>query len=204
MSRKKTGGNEVERLIKNRIREIKKRIKDKDCQQVIEENIRKSTEYENSLEGIFDNVNTWYIDGHNEDNNKYIIAETLLELPYKIRSKILDKVIFTIITADGLAMEELPIPFSLSIAKMKKQILKKIPEEYYIKLPQSLIFLNFKGRMSKSYKMNLIAHEIAHVILGHHKNIKSVTSLKSRMREKQADNLIEKWGFKRTYKDYNF
>ena len=42
-----------------------------------------------------------------------------------------------------------------------------------------------------------VAHDIAHFILGHHKNGGGGPE-----KEKEADDLIEKWGFKRAYQSY--
>ena len=50
----------------------------------------------------------------------------------------------------------------------------------------------------ESRKMDVIAHEIAHFVLGHHK-LENCSNPKN---EKEADDLIEKWGFKRVYKEY--
>ena len=45
--------------------------------------------------------------------------------------------------------------------------------------------------------MNIISHEIAHYILGHmDMNFSDFDG------ERQADNLSEKWGFKRVYDNY--
>jgi Zn-dependent peptidase ImmA (M78 family) len=64
-----------------------------------------------------------------------------------------------------------------------------------ISLP--LIILNFAAMEGKSEreKMAIIAHEIAHYVLGHHKPSCSVAD----KAEKEADDLIEKWGFPATY-----
>ena len=47
--------------------------------------------------------------------------------------------------------------------------------------------------LSDNLKMNIIAHEIAHFVLGHHLNPKGKKS------EEEADDLIAKWGFDRCY-----
>jgi Zn-dependent peptidase ImmA (M78 family) len=68
---------------------------------------------------------------------------------------------------------------------------------------QPLIFINFSEmkKLSKKRKMNIVAHEIAHFILNHH--LKNCSKMKDGMRlEKEADDLIVKWGFKREYKSY--
>lgn len=47
-------------------------------------------------------------------------------------------------------------------------------------------------------KMTTIAHEIAHVLLGH----ADVATMKSISEEREADDLCEKWGFGRAYESY--
>jgi len=62
-----------------------------------------------------------------------------------------------------------------------------------IVMKQTFILLNFTAmeKMSETAKMSIIAHEIAHFVLGHQKpNIK--------VSEEEADDLITKWGFKRS------
>ena len=93
---------EVERLIKTDISEMKKVIKDKDRQRDVEEKIRKDMEYENSLEGILQHLRIWGETATEDKENKGIIAETLLKLPYKIRMETLREVVFVIVTAHGL------------------------------------------------------------------------------------------------------
>lgn len=60
-----------------------------------------------------------------------------------------------------------------------------------------VIILNFsemeKDRLSESRMMDTIAHEIAHFVLGH-------LIAGGAEQEREADNLIEKWGFRRAYK----
>ncbi len=78
---------EVERLIKTDISEMKKVIKDKDRQQDVEGRTRRDTEYENSLEGILQHLRIWGEAATVDKENKGIIAETLLKLPYKLEGK---------------------------------------------------------------------------------------------------------------------
>ena len=47
--------------------------------------------------------------------------------------------------------------------------------------------------MDEEDKKSIVAHEVAHFILGHHKTGGGPE------KEREADDLIEKWGFKRAY-----
>lgn len=63
-----------------------------------------------------------------------------------------------------------------------------------------MIVLDFSRmkKLSIHNKMSTVAHEIAHFILGHKKEDYDSES------ERKADNLIKKWGFKRTYKESEY
>jgi hypothetical protein len=194
MARKKSQAKdrEVERLIKADISEIKKVIKDKDRQLDVGGKIRRDMEYENSLEGILQHLRIWGEAATEDKENKGIIAETLLKLPYKARRETLDEVVFVIVTAHGLTTKAtFPIVLSKGDIKQKGKTYQTIIEH-------PLIVLNFKTRMSKSRKMDTIAHEIAHFILGHHK-IRNLTNQRKIINEQKADDQAEKWGFKRCY-----
>ena len=188
---------EGQRLIKTDISEIKKVIKDKDRQLDVEEKIRSDMEYENSLEGILQHLRIWGEAATEDKENKGIIAETLLKLPYKVRMETLSEVVFVIVTAHGLTTKAI-FPIVLSKGDIKQK-----GETYHTIVEHPLIILNFKKRMSKSRKMDTIAHEIAHFILGHHKT-HNPTKKRRNINERKADDLAEKWGFKRCYEDYNF
>lgn len=188
---------EVERLIKQDIREMKKVIKDKDRQQAVEDKIRMDMEYENSLEGVLHHLTIWGEAATEDEKNKCIIAETLLKLPYKVRRKTLDEVIFVIVTAKGVTAK-VALPVTL-----RKEDFRQSGETYHTTVEHPLIFLNFKSRLNKSRKMDMIAHEIAHFMLGHHE-ISDRAKQKENVNERKADDLSEKWGFNRCYKDYNF
>jgi len=199
MARKKrqVKDKEVERLIKLDIREIKKVIKDKDRQRGVGEKIRSDMEHENSLEGILPHLRIWGEAATEDKTNKGIIAETLLKLPYKVRMETLSEVVFVIVTAHGLTTKA-TFPIVLSKGDIKQK-----GDTYQTTIEHPLIVLNFKTRMSKSRKMDTIAHEIAHFKLGHHK-VRNLTNQRKIINEKKADDQAEKWGFKRCYEDYNF
>jgi Zn-dependent peptidase ImmA (M78 family) len=61
-----------------------------------------------------------------------------------------------------------------------------------------VIFLNFLviWDEDEEEQMTIVAHEAAHFILGHHLLEHADFSC-----EKEADNLAEKWGFQRAYKE---
>ncbi len=142
---------------------------------------------------------TWGVITTEDEKNKAIIVETLLKLPYKVRRKVLDEVIFVIMTIEGMT-----IVVDVELLSKKELFPKeKKGETCYAILKQSLILLNFKGYKSKSWKMDTIAHEIAHFTIGHH-SIKVKRVRRGNVHERNADDLSEKWGFKRCYKDYNF
>ncbi len=199
MARKKSQvkDREVERLIKADISEMKKVIKDKDRQLDVEGKIRRDMEYENSLEGILQHLRIWGEAATEDKENKVIIAETLLKLPYKTRRETLSEVVFVIVTAQGLTTKA-TFPIVLSKGDIKQK-----GETYQTTIEHPLIVLNFKTRMSKSRKMDTIAHEIAHFILGHHENL-NPTEKRKNINERKADDQAEKWGFKRCYEDYSF
>ena len=64
---------------------------------------------------------------------------------------------------------------------------------------RDFIFLNMRGRRSRKRKMTTIAHEIAHVYLGHSD---TRTEANGATCESAADDLCESWGFGRAYANY--
>jgi len=118
------------------------------------------------------------------DDEKYkkIILETLLKLPEEIRDKILEEVIFIFTSAYGTTCK-LCLPIS-----PKKQL---IEQKYIILNPA----IQEKEKKTDEGLQDTIAHEIAHIILNRFGS--SDPNF-----EKEADDLIETWGFKRAYKDY--
>ncbi len=186
--------NEVERLIRKSIREMRRNtvIKDKDriCKE--EMKIRSLIEYENSFAGVFNNLK-FFGDTAEDEKRKRIVAETLLKLPYKVRKKTIDEVLFISMSTAGVTFN-----FEGSV-KLSKKDFKQNGNIYQGRIQLHFIILNFR-KCRKDRKMDVTAHEIAHFILGHHlkKNINRGIV------EKEAEDLAVKWGFKRGYKDYNF
>jgi len=113
--------------------------------------------------------------------HRFMILKTLVRIPEDVREKILGNVVF-IVATEGV--RGTTFSFDLKYA---------FPETLFF------IILNF-GEMkddSESEISGSIAHEIAHCLLGH-----SIMS-GGRKAEMNADDLIEKWGFERAYKDHS-
>ena len=186
--------NEVERLIKKSIREMRRNtdIKDKDRMRKEEMKIRDQIEYENSFAGVFDNMK-FFGDTAEDEKRKRIVVETLLKLPYKVRKKTIDEVLFISMSTAGVTFK-----FE-GYVNLRKKDFKQKGDIYHGRIELHFIILNFR-KCRKERKKDVTAHEIAHFILGHHlkKNINRGTI------EKEAEDLAVKWGFNRGYKDYNF
>ena len=142
------------------------------------EQTKKYEEWENSIEGIDYAVGALLYGETSKGDIRYrhLIDKTLFRLPKNIREKVLNGPIF-IMLGD----------------KTHGHIFKlKLYGE------KTFIQLNFNAMKNRSdlYIMSTIAHEIANFILGH----SAVESDKNA--EKKADDLTEKWGFKRAYINY--
>ncbi|MFQ5788341.1 MAG: ImmA/IrrE family metallo-endopeptidase [Thermodesulfobacteriota bacterium] len=186
--------DEVERLIKKSIREMRREtdIKDKGRLRKEEMKIRSRIEYENSFAGIFNNLK-FFGDTAEDEKRKRIVAQTLLKLPYKVRKKTIDEVLFISMSTTGVTFN-----FEGSV-KLSKKDFKQNGNIYQGRIQLHFIILNFR-KCRKDRKMDVTAHEIAHFILGHH--LKKNTN--RGIIEREAEELAEKWGFRRGYKDYNF
>ena len=137
-------------------------------------------EWKNSIEGVRYNLWVCGVRSNSDEENALIIAKTLLKLPRKVREKVLDQVCFIIAgEAQG------------TVFKFQFNEPQPIGKTLFF------ILLNFAEMKqdSEDDKMRTVAHEIAHFILGHDALIDSGG-------EKEADDLIEKWGFKRIYQSY--
>lgn len=149
--------------------------------------------YENPTQAVLENLKTWGKTTISDDDDENLIVETLLKLPERIREKVIDKVVF-ILMHDTYG--------TVTIGHLQKKIRKKESEEvgdfYSVHIKQALILLNFSlmKKKSKFFKMSTIAHEIAHFVLG---NLNMPGKSND---ERCADDLTEKWGFKRAYKSY--
>ena len=100
-----------------------------------------------------------------------VIADTLFRLPAKVKQKVIRKVSF--------ALEKRGSP----------AIIMGYPNSN-----EPTIFLNYVSLMEKSdsYKMRTVAHEIAHFILKH---LSGKGSKLVKEREKEVNDLCDKWGF---------
>jgi hypothetical protein len=165
-------------------------------------------DWEDSLEGVMYNLAVFGAETAEDAQHILLIAKTILRLPEDVREKVLDEVNF--IVAGELTGTEFRLDFGSYILTklLSTGKLKSDEENPSIKLSNIVegleipfILLNFANMREKSEteKMSIIAHEIAHFILGH----KEICSPEENtQQEKEADDLIEKWGFKRAYKDY--
>ena len=170
-----------------------------EIRKLVRKEARGFEDWENSLEGVLYDLSIWGEPCVEDTKNKVIIAKTLLKLPSRIRRKVLDEIIFVLMSAGGM-MERVILQKAIKKEDIKKYMIMLGNNKYYVKIEQPLIFLNFTGRMKESEKMDSIAHEIAHFILRHFEQKKGRSHEKD---EKAADDLIEKWGFKRGYKSYS-
>jgi len=149
---------------------------------------------EDSLDRIMHDLSIVGDTTSEDEKNKLIIAKTLQRLPSRVREKVLDEVVFVIMTDYGAVWK---IRFNRVV---NKEDFQKIGEFYDVVVEKVGIFLNFLKRHSESYYMNLIAHEIAHFSLG---NFYAVKCREGYNPEEAADDLSQKWGFRRFYKSYN-
>jgi hypothetical protein len=167
--------------------------------------------WENSIEGVIDELKVFGAETVAEQEDVYLIAKTLLKLPKEVREKVLDEVCFII--ADEVEGTIFRMDISTEVWRRLFAPLREEEGDPLVKLSAfeemlnktdmriPFIILNFAAMRGKSEadKMNTIAHEIAHFILGH-----NGYNPRERNVEKETDDLIEKWGFKRKYKNYEF
>ncbi len=158
-----------------------------DFKNEIKEQNKEYDQWKNSVEGVLYELGTVGDRLLDDDEDKTLIAKTLLKLPEEIREKTIDEVLFVIMRACGTVE-------NLKLSKVAKKEEFEFETEKMLKvtIEQPLVILNFGG-MKKDSEMDTIAHEIAHFILGHHINQSNPNN------ETEADDLVEKWGFKRAY-----
>jgi len=140
-------------------------------------NAKKFEEWQESLEGVMYELKVLGPTATIvEDKYVRLVAETLLKLPKKVRRKVLDEAYFIVVAGYHGRVEKL---------------------HFIMNSEMPVILLNFsemeKDGLSESRMMDTVAHEIAHFVLGH-------MVAGGAEREKEADDLIEKWGFRRAYK----
>lgn len=144
---------------------------------------------EDPVDNILSKLNVWDDESEQCYNYQRLIAKTILEIPKKHRKRILDNnkgPVFILMAGTTYALIREVIFTGKSNTKL--HIKKKV------------ILLNFYAmetrKKSKRFQMSSIAHEIAHFLLNHVDTQHSY-ALNA---EKEADDLIEKWGFKRVYR----
>jgi hypothetical protein len=132
--------------------------------------------------------------------SKYLIARTLLKLPKKVGRRVLEEATFVIsggaygtvvaLNLKAYVVDRLVKSGRIDPSNKDSSVTYSYLLNMDIRLP--LIILNFAAMEGKSEreKMAIIAHEIAHYVLGCSGGDKA---------EKEADDLIEKWGFPSTY-----
>jgi hypothetical protein len=153
------------------------------------------SDWENSLEEILYNLRTMAATTIADENDKVLIAETLQRIPARVRTKFLGEAVFVLM--NGLYGIVINGYFNRTISR-KDLVELPARDAVVVTVRQGLIFLNFgeMKKLSKKRKMDIIAHEIAHFVLKHHLKT-SVRSKEGMKMEKEADDLIVKWGFDR-------
>ena len=134
-----------------------------------------------------------------DEESRFLIARTLLKLPKNVRRRVLEEVTFVIageacgtlveLNLGAYVMDRLVKSGKIDPRNKASSVTYSDLLNMNISLP--LIILNFAAMEGKSEreKMAIIAHEIAHYVLGHHKPFCSGGD----KAEKEADDLIEKW-----------
>lgn len=161
---------------------------------------KREKDWENSLEGIHYQIKTMADTNVNDEKDKVLIAETLQKIPARTRNKVLDEAVFVLM--NGLYGTVINGYFSRIVPK-EEFVAVPTSDKLIVPVRQALIFLNFSEmkKLSNKRKMNIIAHEIAHFVLKHHLK-RSGRDREGMKKEKEADDLIVKWGFEREYKSY--
>ena len=116
-----------------------------------------------------------------DEKNSILIAETVCRLPIEVQERIIDEVVF--VGIDGV-YGQFKI-FGLNSGYKDGLI------------PMILVNFSSMRRKSKKFKLTVIAHEIAHFFLQHE------DSIGGKEIEIEADDLCEKWGFGRSYDNYD-
>jgi hypothetical protein len=146
-----------------------------------------------SLKEILDNLSIFGAEAVEDEQYEVLIAKTIQRLPKDVGEKVLKEVNF--IVAGGVDGTGFSMNILNAVIGEDPSVKPSTTRKAYLKVP--LILLNFANMRERSEEemMSTIAHEIAHFILGHFDDIHK----SSKDKEKEADDLIEKWGFKRAY-----
>ena len=147
-------------------------------------------------EYVLSMLNVWDdgFEGSLSARAQMIIVNTIQELPRHVTDEVLVGAIFvTLCGSYGASLTQY-----IELRK-EAQLLELPKDRKYVKIEVDSILLNFalmeKDELEEEKMRSIIAHEIAHFYLEHHQ-----TSVIPRaVKEKEADDLIEKWGFARAY-----
>lgn len=151
--------------------------------------------YEDSF--LHDMLNVWD-DGFESslrEHARKILVDTLQKIPKPVVNKVLEDLIFVIMSGAYGACS-----FQHTSERRKKgSPLNITRDRELVVMDVHVILLNFalmeRDGFDEEKMRSTVAHEIAHFNLKHH-----IISVHLRAdKEKEADDLIEKWGFKRVY-----
>jgi hypothetical protein len=160
---------------------------------------KKSEKWKKSFEDVYDNLKL-ITRCHAEEEDIILICDTLLELPKNVRDKTLKEVIFLVIS-DKLYGFFTIIRLSKLYIDCTKQINEKLGHNIvYIKQPLIVLDFSRMRNFSIPLKMSNVAHEVAHFVLGYNDEVMESDS----EAERKADDLVEKWGFKRVYTESDY
>ena len=112
----------------------------------------------------------------------------------------IEGVMYNIRTIGDIYVEETwdKLLIAKTLLKMPKEIRENVLEGALFVQVGVFFGLMSKEELTESEKMDVIAHEIAHFVLGDHMAEKRSDPYN----EREAEDLIEKWGFKRGYVSY--
>jgi len=126
-----------------------------------------------------------------------LIIEVLAQIPEEAREKALEEGIFIIAgNTTGASIPFYPFPCT-DESELRKLVKEAESLEHFLK--RRLIILNFalmeKAGYTEDEMKAVIAHEVAHLVLDHPAGAPVEEAEK---KEREADDLAEKWGFQRT------
>ena len=163
-------------------------------------------EWEDPYEGIYKDLKVMNDAATVKDEWVWLIIDVLLVLPYKISRRVLKNVTFCFasfscyftsnwqktIKKEDIKPEAISkeLKWRTGVFDLGNERLLIRGQEHIILLMSEEINTEEKIERAKS----TIAHEIAHYILGHEFGLNPTVNA-----EREADKLIEKWGFKPVY-----
>jgi len=146
---------------------------------------------------VHDMLNVWDdgFEGSLRERARKILVDTLQKIPKPVVNKVLEDVIFVIMSgAYGTSSFQ-----RASERRKKDPPLNLTRDRELVEIDVHVILLNFalmeRDEFDEEKMRSTVAHEIAHFNLKHHK----ISVHPQADKEKEADDLIEKWGFKRVY-----